>query len=82
MANNNQNQSPNQTMRHEQAKGSVGGGSDSRGQQGGFDQNRSQQGGMDQNREKGAIGGGENRSQTGEPGRARSELEEGQTGNR
>lgn len=65
---------PNQTMQHEQAKGSVSG-QGSQSEQGQFDKNR---------QEKGVIGGGqpqgqskgENKSQTGEPGRARSELDE------
>jgi len=69
--------SPDQTMQHEQAKGSVSGGDRSQ-EKGEFDKNR---------QEKSAIGGGqtqsgqtgqgkEDRSQTGEPGRARSELDE------
>ena len=31
---------------------------------------------FDRNKEKGAIGGGENRSQTGQPGRSRDELDD------
>ena len=33
---------------------------------------------FDRNKEKSAIGGGENRSQTGEQGRARDEIKQGQ----
>ena len=62
-------QGSNQTMKHEQAKASVGEGSQPSGQSG-----QREHGG--ENREKSAIGGGEDRSQTGEPGRARSELGE------
>ena len=63
--------SKNQTIQSEQAKAEVGGGSS------GGDRQREQ--GMDKNRSP--IGGGE-RSQTGEPGRARNELDEskGQAG--
>ena len=70
MADTNKNDS-NETMQNEQAKASVAG--DRKPEQANFDKNRPEQG-----REKSAIGGGEqqNRSQTGEPGRARSELDQ------
>ncbi len=79
--------SPDQTMQHEQAKGSASGGDRSE-EKGEFDKNRSE---FDKNRqEKSAIGSGQSQSgqsgqtgqgkddsnQTGEPGRARSELDE------
>lgn len=68
-------QQGNQTMQHEQAKSSVSGGQSGQREQAGFDKDRN---------EKSAIGGGENRGeksgenrgQTGEPGRARSELDQ------
>ena len=67
----------NQTMQHEQAKATVAG-NDRKTEQGGFDQNRSREQGH--SGEKSAIGGGkgqdQDRSQTGEPGRARSELDQ------
>ena len=59
---------PNQTMRSEQAKAEVrGSGSDRQREHGGMDKSRG---------EKSASGGGEHRSQTGEPGRARNELDQ------
>ena len=68
---------PNQPMQHEQAKASISGA------------DGSSQSGMrpDQQREKSAIGGGDTRgqgsdserSETGEPGRARNELDESRT---
>lgn len=68
--------SPNQTMQHEQAKSSVSG-SDRQSEKGEFNKDR---------QEKSAIGGGQSqtgqsdqgkdRAQTGEPGRARSELDD------
>lgn len=70
------NQNPDkqgQTLQHEQAKASVSGQS---GQNTGS-QSMGGQSGFDQGQEKSAIGGGENRSQTGEPGRARNELDQG-----
>lgn len=61
----NSNSNPNQTMRSEQAKAEVSGG----------DRQRKQ--GTDKNaNEKSAIGGGGERSQTGEQGRARNELDQ------
>ena len=68
----------NPTAQHEQVNAG-----ERQSQQGGTEKNRqSEQTGMDKNRqEKSAIGGGENRSQsgnqTGEPGRARDELDQG-----
>lgn len=70
--NNNRNQGTNdrnQTMQHEQTKGSVGGSNSDRNPTGELDKNR---------QEKGAIGGGDTRSQTGEQGRARDEIKQGQ----
>ena len=67
------NQQPNQTMQHEQAKASVSGGS-----QNSSGRNSDQFGSQDGMGEQSAIGGGENRSQTGEAGRARSELDQKQ----
>ena len=61
------NNDRNQTMQHEQAKASVSGKDNDRSPTGEFDKNR---------QEKSAIGGGENRSQTGEPGRGRDELDD------
>ena len=61
----NKGDTPNQTMQHEQAKSSVGG--DRRDDKSGFGKDR---------QEKSAIGGGDSGSQTGEPGRARSELDQ------
>ena len=69
MADNNTNKPGSQSgmsndQRQDQAKANVGGGKPS------------EQGSQfDRNKEKGAIGGSENRSQAGEPGRARDELE-------
>ena len=63
------NNDRNQTMQHEQAKASVSGKDNDRSPTGEFDKNR---------QEKSAIGGGENRSQTGEQGRARDEIKQGQ----
>ena len=69
------NKSQNQTMQHEQAKASISG--ERQGEQSGFDKNRQSEQGMDRSSpEKSAIGGGENFSQTGEPGRARNELDD------
>ena len=71
MANTGERTSNNQTMRHEQAKSSVGGnspqGSDRSRETGQFDKKSD---------DKSAVGGGETRSQTGEPGRARDELDQ------
>ena len=75
MANETMNTNNNQTMKHEQAKASVSGNqsnSEFKGQTG----NR-EQGSQNDQREKSAIGG-ETRSETGEPGRARSELDQNQ----
>ncbi|MBA3511294.1 hypothetical protein [Sphingomonas sp.] len=83
--NKNQNQS-NETMQGEQAKASVAGGRTP--EQGKSDEDRREQGRIDkEGREKSAIGGGEKgqgmgqssqgSSQTGEPGRSRSELDQG-----
>ena len=73
-----QSNSSNQTMQHERAKAEVGGNRQQ--EQGGSTGNigeRQQSGqfGKDQP-ERSAIGGGESRSETGEPGRARNELGE------
>ena len=75
MADNNMNKNQsgndrNQTMQHEQAKASVSGKDNQSSPSGEFDKNR---------QDKSAIGGGENRSQTGEPGRGRDEIKQGQT---
>lgn len=84
--NQNPNQSPNQTMKHEQAKGEVSGGNDRQREQGSKDS--SAIGGQQwQQGEKGQSGSGEtgqkkefdrnsddSASKTGEPGRARNEL--------
>ncbi len=64
-------QGSNPTMQNDQAK--AGGG----GHDGG--QRQSEQGQSDMKREeKSAIGGGESRSESGEPGRARNELDQNQ----
>ena len=70
MADNTMNQRPdhksgqNQTMQHEQAKASVSG--QSAQTMGGQSSQPTGQGGMTEGREKSAIGGGENRSQSGD----------------
>ena len=77
--NNNMNKpsNGNQTMQHEQAKASVSG-EQRQPEQGKSGDDRTK-GEFDKSRqEKSAIGGGDTRSQTGEPGRARNELEKGQ----
>ena len=83
----NNNQTSNQTMQHEQAKASVSGNSqsDRSREQGGLDRDRQEKGeksaiggGTTESREQGPMGqsGQNSMSQTGEPGRARSELNE------
>lgn len=57
----------NQTLNQERAKAEVQGG-----------RNQSETGQSDRNKEKSAIGGDDSRSQTGEPGRARNELDQDQ----
>lgn len=61
----NSSNTANQTMQREQAKAEVGGAGSS-------DRQR-EQGGMDKSRDEKS---GETRSQTGEPGRARNELDQ------
>ena len=63
--------SKNQTAQSDQGRSEIGGGDRQR-----------EQGGLDKSRSEGSAIGGGDRSQTGEPGRARNELDQnkGQTG--
>ncbi|HEU0311406.1 MAG TPA: hypothetical protein VFR36_09335 [Sphingomicrobium sp.] len=70
-----QSANPNQTMQHEKAKAEVGG-RQRQDERDKLDQERHQQ--RQDEQEKSAIGGQQPTGQTGEPGRARSELDPSQ----